>query len=402
MNKIFAFLVLLLLPLGARAQSYRAVGRLSSSRSADDLAVTPRMYGVSGASIQTNLYLQNLRMGQSPRVWKVDQWGYIGNVLGNKLEDPFWRTTWPTATMTGASLTINVMDPDSLEVLDTGPYQLDVVSNTAALAKAIQILAIGDSTTAGGEWVTQVLARCSANPSGVQVTFSGTHGTPPARHEGQGGWTVSRYYDPGTTYYAANPFVENDGDKFNASFYLTDTGETQPDVVIWHLGINDVFGSSTDSAAETVMDTFLQELKEMIGTVENPAVGSWLDVSDGIKHLICVPIMPVGDLDGFGANYANQYQLQRYRRNIGICQRRIIEEFASSEGDGIYLIPLNVAVDPYFSQQRAGSVVANEHTSETLDRHSNGVHPGSPGYKQMGDMIWMALNVLQVNETLVP
>ena len=65
--------------------------------------------------------------------------------------------------------------------------------------KDVNILCVGDSLTAGGEWVTEVYRRLvseDGNPAGLGfkgVNFIGSCGEGPVRYEGYGGWRWDSY-----------------------------------------------------------------------------------------------------------------------------------------------------------------------------------------------------------------
>jgi len=349
---------------------------------------TPRLYGIEG--IEVNVFLKDLISATGQKAFDC-----VGVSAGNQFDERFYYM--PTSTpVTGAALTINVKHPDELYQIASGSYSLYTVAANAAGGAGRRVCCIGDSTTAGGIWTGRMLEQATANANGVQLTMVGTKGTAPNLHEGRGGWRVSTYYQPTGSNVAENPFVQNDGDKFDAAYYLSSTGQAAPDIVIWHLGINDVFGQASDAGVNAIMDSYLSQLDQMIGTVAASDVGSWKESNANVVTLVAVPISPTGHQDAFGYNYTTGQYRDRYKRNITVAAHRIVEHYKNSEGDGIYLLPWNVVLDPERSWTTS-SWTSQYFPSDPITRQNNGVHPSSVGYDQMGDAAWAALNVLVAN-----
>lgn len=363
-----------------------------------DLATTPRIYGVVGHEL--NIYPSCLHSALGAKLYEVTD----TSALGGKLLSERYTMT-PVAGGSG-TVTLRVLDPDSQETLGTGAYALKVTAANAASAAARRVLCIGDSTTAAGDYTQEILDLVAAETNAVQITLAGTRGAGSNKHEGISGWTVARFYEPTTSGDASdNPFCTGLGNKFNASAWVDGTGhssgaQTAPDIVVWHLGINDVASKDTDAEVHATMDSFVDQLARMIGTTADASVGSWLEVSASIKTVICVPIPPAGTQDAFGDDYGVSIYRHRYWRNICIAAHRIIDAFDGLEGSGVFLCPWNASVDPVHGFSYDAAAVANAHTARTVERQNNGVHPNGAaegGYQQMGEALWAFINGLVVD-----
>jgi lysophospholipase L1-like esterase len=358
---------------------------------------TPRIYGMEG--LQTNVYLNDLISG-NPATKSFD---CVGSSSLGQQQDERWTISPTDAAINGTGLTINVYDRDELEtLLGTAAYNVWSVANDAAAGVGRRVCCIGDSTTNAGLWTQRMVDLDAAYAQAVQLTMVGTRGSGANLHEGRGGWRMDNYFQPsetlwnGTPYREENPFTQNAGDKFNASFYLTDTGQAAPDIVVWHLGINDIFGQTSDAGVNTLMNTFLDQLDRMIGVTADNDVVSWKEVNANVVNLVALPISPSGHQDSFGNNYTVVQNRNRYKRNITVAAHRIAEHYANSESDKVFLVPWNVVIDPERSWTTTNAL-ANSHTTDTVDRHNNGVHPSGDGYAQMGDQMFAAINALVVN-----
>ncbi len=349
----------------------------------------PRLYGLEG--IESNVYLKDLHSGGGKFAYDV-----VASALYGDHFEKRWRMIPSATPVNGGSMTFNVMDANELDVKGSVTTALWTVAHGACNTLSRRVCCIGDSTTAAGSWTQQMLNRAAEDTTDLQLTLVGVKGTAPNLHEGRGGWSVARYYQPSGADVAENPFVQNEGDKFNATYYLTSTAQTAPDIVIWHLAINDVFGQTTDAGVNSIMDTFIQRLDEMIGIVAAADVGSWKEANANVITLIALPISPTESQDAFGYNYDNTQNRARYKRNITVAAHRLNEHYKDKEADNIFLLPWNVVVDSEYNFPTSTSD-ANQHNTTQVTRQSNSVHPATSGYYQMGDNAYAALNVLVAN-----
>lgn len=371
----------------------------------DTLSIPPRLFGMVG--LETNVYFDNLRSGQSTRAWNVDS--VAGN--GNQ-QDERWTFT-PVGNVAADPVTVEVYEPDTLEKLGVGSYSFRAVTMSAASAAARRVLLIGDSLTAMARYPKRIYDLSAANASAVQVTLMGTQtgdlaiggsiSTAGIKHEGHSGYAISSFYQPSGDGLLTNPFMDGvAGHKFDASLYLSNTSQARPDIVVWELGPNDAFPSTSDAAMHALMDTALSQLDQMIGIQVASDVGSWLEVSGGsnIKHLICVPPPPAAHQEAFGANYGTGQFRARYRRNLQIFSWRMIDHYRGLEASKIFLVPLNAVVDPVNGFPFAAAAAANSQTSRTVERQTNALHAlttGSGGFEQIGDQVFSEINCLVVD-----
>lgn len=349
--------------------------------------ISPRLFGLEG--VELNVYLKDLHSGKGHKLYDTTS-------SHGRQDQERWSLTPTSSAVNGSNVTFQVLDPDDLTVLAERISVLWTAATGDCNTETRKVLCIGDSTTNAGYWTQQMLDRATEESTNLQLTLIGTQGTTPNLHEGRGGWTVARYYEPGATYYADNPFTQLSTDKFSASYYLSNEGLDTPDIVIWHLGINDVFSLTTDAAVHSLMDTFLQQLDEMIGVEVAGDVDSWKESNANITSIVALPISPGYSQDGFGADYNDDQNQARYKRNITIAAWRIYDHYKGSEGDNIFLLPWNVTVD---SENNFPTTTGdtNEHNTTQVADQSDGIHPSASGYKQMGDCAYAALNVLVAN-----
>jgi hypothetical protein len=255
-------------------------------------------------------------------------------------------------------------------------------------------------SNAGALGATGTLTKFSGN-AGSSATLNFTNGTL-VKHEGVGGKTTQFWYQPPAGQVAENPFINGGGgaNKFDASFYGTNTSQAAPDIAVSHLGINDVFSALTDAEAHGRMDGFLDRQDRMFGLISDASVGSLREWNASMTLIPVIPIFPAGHQDAFGDNYSAGGNIQhraRYLRNIAIAAWRIKEHYQNREDDGVFLLGWNATLNkdhhyPAFSTY--GTQVDPTAAMFPIWRQLNAVHPASHGYDLMGYALWQLINVL--------
>lgn len=408
----------------------------------------PHLYALQGAEI--NLYFDSVII--------QDADDYIWDVAcsqGEQWEERFRIVPTDSADRT---LTLQVRNPeDWADLWGEKSISVRVAGTTDGTGITRKTLFIGDSTTAGGQYVGEVVNLASSDV--FNVTAIGTRGTAPVQHEGRGGWRVSDYAGPGRTYFrfdvsgvvvepsinstvyshngseykiqenhltagngyliaertsgstdplssgtltkvsgngdatigfntwssvSGNPFWNDSTQQVDFSGYLTENGlsMTDNDWVFFHLGINDVFGQTSDSGVTSIALSNITQLNTFIASVKAH--------NANIRIGMMVTIPPCRYQSAFGNNYDAGQTRDRYKRNILLYNEHLVDGFGGREGEGIYLCPVHYTIDPVFGFP---SVMqnANSRTTEQVFRMTNSVHPNDSGYYQMADEVWAFL-----------
>lgn len=236
-----------------------------------------------------------------------------------------------------------------------------VATNTNSGSKSI--ITIGDSITAAQTY--QAAMNTAASATGDTLTFIGTQGTGSTLNEGRSGWTVDNFWDPGASFYSANPFTQNNGDTFDFSFYLTDTGLAQPEAVTIMLGTNDLFGMYSDTDVYAACKTKMQYIENMIDSIH--AVSSLIRV-------FVVTIPPGGEWGSFPYITSNPQTPERWQRNVLIWNAELFRKFSHRSADKIYVAPVHYAMD-------------------RANHFADGVHPNADGYAAIGEALLASLKI---------
>lgn len=173
-----------------KEQAY--IGRQSidpSVLNAEAVIYTPSLI-YSSEGIETNIYFDNVIFSNLPNeLLAID-------ITCNKGRqyDKFWRITPQAADSGTTAFKIEVRFGGKLIASKTS--ELIISAKNKGSDQSLKILCIGDSTTAGGQYVSIINTdyQSLASPS---MTFLGTRGTAPNKHEGRGGWKFSQYAGDG-------------------------------------------------------------------------------------------------------------------------------------------------------------------------------------------------------------
>ncbi|MEG2266897.1 MAG: hypothetical protein RSC68_21520, partial [Acinetobacter sp.] len=406
----------------------------------------PKIYAVQNK--EANVYFDNLLVSS------VDD--YLVDVSASVGVQQRERFTINTATISTANATIALSDKKSGVQLSTATTSLQVVASSAKSGTTQKVSVIGDSLVGAGAITQTLLDNAATDVMGIQLV--GTLGTGSNKHEGRGGWGIANYTTAGPTYYAftvsgvvVEPLINateytNNGTTFRVQTvsltggagtivcsvqsgtnpptasgtltksnavtgdatiafsastaqagnpfwfsgavdypqYLTANSLATPDFVAIMLGINDVFGQASDAGATSIATTRLNQLDTLINSIKS--------VNGTIKVLLMIPPPPANQ-DAFGKNYLVGETSWRHKRNMLMWAQAMITKYSGQEANRIYLVPTNVAIDTV-NNYPVETVAVNSRNSTIVARQSNGVHPATSGYQQIGDSLTYALKAI--------
>lgn len=424
----------------------KAIETSLPSSNAPVIVLPPKIYAVQNK--EANVYFDNLLV--SP----IDD--YLVDVSASVGVQQRERFTVKVDVTSTATATISLFDKKSGSQVATASTSLQVVASSAKSGTTPKLSVIGDSLVASNAITQTVIDVAATDVMGVQLV--GTLGTGSNKHEGRGGWGIANYTTAGPTYYAftvsgvvVEPLINateytNNGTTFRVQSvsltggagtivcsvqsgtnpptasgtltksnavagdatiafsasaaqagnpfwfsgavdypqYLTANSLATPDFVAIMLGINDVFGQASDAGATSIATTRLNQLDTLITSIKA--------VNGTIKVLLCIPTPPANQ-DAFGKNYLVGETSWRHKRNMLLWAQTMITKYSGQEANRIYLVPTNVAIDTV-NNYPTETVAVNSRNSNTVARQSNGVHPATSGYRQIGDAVFYAVKAI--------
>jgi lysophospholipase L1-like esterase len=157
--------------------------------------------------IETNIYFDNVIFSNLPN----DLLAIDITCLKGRQYDKFWRII-PQATDTGTT-EIKIEVSFAGKILAAKTSMLIITGKNKGSGSSIKVLCIGDSTTAGGQYISIINTDYQSMGSPA-MTFLGSRGSTPNKHEGRGGWKFSQYAGDGgqsTWQFGLNGVAESPG-----------------------------------------------------------------------------------------------------------------------------------------------------------------------------------------------
>lgn len=196
-------------------------------------------------------------------------------------------------------INISIRSPFSESIIDNNSYKINVSNGVTS---NIDVMFVGDSTTNHGFYTNELINITD------KVTLIGTRGQGLNKHEGRSGWTVSKYIND-----EESPFVF-DG-VLDVTRYLSETANYS-DLVIFNLGINDIFSSKSETDYINRESVFINGLKEFQRQFE----------SNGIEFAVAITIQ-ANDQTSFGVDYGARYKKWLYDSNLHRLNQAVIDNF---------------------------------------------------------------------------
>lgn len=248
-----------------------------------------------------------------------------------------------------------------------------------------RLLVIGDSTTAHGEWLAELLNLTDGTgltlaTVGTKTATASDAGKPPAQpqartvtHEAVPGWSIAAHYSDPTSVFVF-------GGAFSFPQYLAAHPMTLAagDWVVVALGINDVFSYTDDTACLNAIATMTTRLNAMLASIQSAV--------PGVRIGLALTIPPSHSQDAFAANYFSGQTRAQYQRNRDQWVAAMLATWGSLTAQGVYLIPIHGALDTRHNMLLdAAKPVNARNTGVLVTRQNNGVHPAQSGYWQCAD-----------------
>ena len=350
------------------------------------LQLPEKIYAAPG--IETNVYFDNIVLTPDSDIYVFDV-----DCKKGRNDRKRWRFVPDAKDVGEYDWNIKVMDGSG--TLAEGKTKLIVSPAAAGRGRSISILVVGDSLTAANVYpirLFELVSRPGGNPRMKMIGSTGPNRQPQKNgvaHEGWGGWTWKTFLTKTAPYAEKNPkpwdvpsrflVVRNGEGKLDFQAYLDKYNEGKaPDFITVQLGVNDIFGATDENVEKKIEDILLSAdtlLAEFRRVAPNAKIGIGLVTPSARSQ------------DAFGSNYACGQTRWQYRKNQHRLNEAYLKKFTNHPDKNISVIPTNINLDcennfPVVSEP------VNLGNTEKTTRQSNGVHPASAGYRQMGDTFY--------------
>ena len=157
-------------------------------------------------------------------------------------------------------------------------------------------------------------------------------------------------------------------------------GGNAPDYILIMLGVNGTCQVRDEGLSAYCDKWQVAPMRELVGHLRAAAPAT----------RICIATLYVGtDQDAFGKGYGCSVSAVQCHKNVHYLNRRwmaLVKEFNDAGDRNVLLVPVSQALDPDHGYP-VSSQKPFVHSSETVERKCNALHPTVEGGKQMGDAI---------------
>ncbi len=196
-----AGLASVLIPFGAASAGTKEILNENEQLKRNNISIDPSILNAeakiltpsviyASEGVETNIYFDNVIFSNLPNdLLAID----ITCPKGRQY-DKFWRIS-PQAADTGTN-EFKIEVSFAGKIIASKTSELIITVKNKGAGSSIKVLCIGDSTTAGGQYISIINTdyQAMASPS---MTFLGSRGNTPNKHEGRGGWKFSQYAGDG-------------------------------------------------------------------------------------------------------------------------------------------------------------------------------------------------------------
>lgn len=278
-------------------------------------------------------------------------------------------------------LTLRIYD-DNMKMIYSGSSTIKVSGNN--IESQLNIIPLGDSLTNLKPWLREV-QELSEN----KIKFIGSRGRSDStiRHEGRSGMTAIGY-DESFNYtfdsnYEGNPEISGtvnpfyDGTRFNLAYYNEQQGPTVgiADAIMIFLGTNDVFGNYTAEQCADHIKILVDDIREDFETLP-------IFVCNTIYRSNQNGYYSTG---GQGFTAASGWA---FDSDMKIMNFQNALKTALSGYSHLHFVPLSVCMDREYDFGNVPTPVNPRLQDITIDIPNESIHPQTPGYMQIADVIY--------------
>lgn len=278
-------------------------------------------------------------------------------------------------------LTLKIYD-DNMKLIYSGSSTIKVSDNN--IASQLNVIPVGDSLTNLKPWLKEV-----QDLSENKIKFIGSRGRSDStiRHEGRSGLTAIGYNESFNytfdSNYEGNPEISGtvnpfyDGTRFNLAYYNEQQGPTVgiADAIMLFLGTNDVFGNYTAEQCAEHIKTLVDDIR---------------DDYESLPIFVCNTIYRSNQngyysTGGQGFSAASGWS---FDSDMKIMNFQNALKTALAGYSNLHFVPLSVCMDREYDFGNIPTPVNPRLTDVTIDIPNESIHPQTPGYMQIADVIY--------------
>ena len=292
------------------------------------------------------------------------------------------------------SITTRRLDGSVISSGETTLFVHPKLTNDTTPSK-VNLLVFGASATAGGQWSAEGLRRIyglddSVLPVSLGITNTCvTYGTKNSvingysvYHEGYGGWTWGRFM----THNSENPFYNSVEDKIDFKYHAAKFANPGADIVAVLLTWNGANPTSDFNFTSSISNNMSNAAKLLKKIHEDFPLAKIICLGIQISSLNGGTGESYGATGGYSDPYATAFYAFDYNKAL--------EELVTNEefGQYCYYVDIKGQFDSEYNMPSKEVPVNNRNDSVTELVGSNGVHPTTQGYYQIGDAFYRALH----------
>lgn len=337
------------------------------------------IYAIPG--VESNIYYKNIFL-------TVNYADYIfeAKCKAGRNDQDRWRFL-PQEEDAGKEFPLTIQVKNQHGIVAEATTTVYVVPADAGKGKNITLLMVGDSLTDAAVFPARVKELFDQD-NNVDLTMIGSRTKeefPGVIHEGHSGWAWSTFLLKVPKKEEKDPskflFPQGDGFAFDLRAYLDRYCHGKmPDFITFQLGVNDVF-CATDANRKQCVAKILKNADKLLAEFRKQAPEAIIGVGFTTPSSC--------SQDAFGFCYKCDYTMWGYAKNQFLLIQKMQSHFAKKmkKDKKLFMIPTQVNLDRDHNFPSTEETI-NLGNPEKVIRISNGVHPATAGYRQMGDTLY--------------
>jgi lysophospholipase L1-like esterase len=293
--------------------------------------------------------------------------------------------TGTSANIGEYSLKLNIRDKNN-NVVWFGTTTVKIVNNV--ITAPITVCPIGDSLTNSKPWLAETRTLSGNMIKYVGTRWNGDTQGGNLNHEGRSGWSYGSYMSNATYTFdnngvsSANPFWNPTTSRFDWNYYKSTSG-LNPSTVQIFLGTN----SLPDYTSDFTTNAAAVGIKQVVDYIRQDDANIPIFVVNTLYRPSQNGIGNTVNTDGY-SDAQNKYKLKEDMKIFGLMKSLSILLDSYTK---VYFMPIALAHDSEFNFGQQNVAVNPRNSGVTEVYPIDSVHPQTPGYLQMADIMYSTI-----------